>query len=122
MAEGPEYELVEPLLKLVRALLAEHAKLGALPERYLSTENNVAFLLARTRKAGPLERAAEVAKLEEQVAQLTSAAAVLEQSPQLANEAATTKTKLESAQAELTRRKRDRPTSASEHCLPCPLM
>jgi hypothetical protein len=33
----------------------------------------------------------------------------------LANEAATTKTKLDSAQAELTRRKRDMPTSASEH-------
>ena len=86
-----------------------------LPDRYRSTDDNVAHLLARTRKAGPLERAAEVAKLEEQVSQLSAAATFLEQSPQLANEAATTKAKLETTQAELNRRRKDMPTPASEH-------
>ena len=57
---APEYEKVEAVLGPIRAILADFSVPGPLPERYSSTKANVDFLLTKTRKAGPLDRAAEL--------------------------------------------------------------
>ena len=115
LPSAPEYEKVEAVLGPARTLLAEFTAPGPLPERYSSTKANVEFLLTKTRKAGPLDRAAELQKLEEQVKSCKSTLVLLEQNPLLSAEAETVRGKLATAEAELTRRKKDTPTAASEH-------
>ena len=89
LPQDTEYENVEALLGPVRELLGEFAKTGPLPERYASTQANVDFLLTKTRKAGPLDRAAELQKLEQQVKSFKSTLVLLEQNPLLSAEAET---------------------------------
>ena len=110
-----EHGKLEPLLAPVRALLAEHRAPGTLPERYLSTEANVNFLLARTRKAGPVDRAAGLTKLEQQPESLATSHTVLQQNPLLEAEAAAVKVDATRTELAKKKKKKDVPTSASEH-------
>jgi chromosome segregation ATPase len=103
-----------PLLNPLKATLAEHRQPGQLPERYQSAEKNVSYLLSHSRRNGPLDRAAEVGKLQELVTKLDSTLALLEGQDTLEAEIAPLKKKRDAAKAELERRQKDAPTLKSE--------
>ena len=73
-----EFKDLQPVLEPLKCILAEHRQPGLLPERYKSAEGNIAHLLSHTKHNGPLNRAAEMGKLEDLVSKLDASLALLE--------------------------------------------
>ena len=114
LKHSEEYKDVAPALGEVEKILAEHKPPGPLPQRYESAQEYAALFLSRTKKNGPVERAAELTKLEARVSSLKTSLFSLEANESLSLLAETVRTSLKEAQAELDKRNKDVPTPLSE--------